>query len=65
MNTDELKPVWNAYKDQIGKQTQWNEDELLGLIKTRAVAYPWYKPYRHAVLNFCVSLFLLGITTGC
>jgi hypothetical protein len=20
MNTDELKPLWNAYKDQIGKQ---------------------------------------------
>jgi hypothetical protein len=65
MNTDELKPLWDDYKTQVGNAAQWSEDELLGLIKTNAVAYPWYKPYRHAVLNLCVSLFLLGITTGC
>ncbi|GAB3909348.1 hypothetical protein GCM10028803_46770 [Larkinella knui] len=65
MNTDDLKPIWQAYKDQAGRQLQWSEDDLLGLIKTKTVAYPWYKPYQHAFLNICVSFFLIGIVTGC
>ena len=65
MNTDDFKPIWNAYQDQVGKQYRWSEDELLRLIQSKTVVYPWYKLYQHAALNFCVSLFLLGITTGC
>lgn len=65
MNTNELKPLWKAYKEQIGAQSQWHEEELLALVKTAATADPWYKTYRHAFLNFCVSCLLLGITSGC
>ncbi|GAB3261857.1 hypothetical protein GCM10027347_27180 [Larkinella harenae] len=62
---DELKPLWNAYKDKIGEQAQWSEGELFGLLENTALRTPWYKPYQHMVLNFCVGFLLLGITSGC
>lgn len=65
MNTDELKPLWDAYKEEVGGSMPWTEKELLQLIKPAPIAYPWYQPYRHVFLNFCVSFLLLGITSGC
>ncbi len=65
MNTDELKPLWRAYRERIGAESQWHEEELLELVKTVTPADPWYKMHRHALLNFCVSCLLLGITSGC
>ncbi|RRA99853.1 hypothetical protein [Larkinella rosea] len=65
MNTDDLKPLWEAYKNEVGSSMKWSEKELLQLIKPAAVAYPWYQSYRHAILNVGVSVLLLGITSGC
>ncbi|GAB3314948.1 hypothetical protein GCM10027299_03730 [Larkinella ripae] len=65
MNGDDLKPLWNAYKNRVGERAAWSDDELLELVKTAPLRYPWYKPYQHAALNFCVGFLLLGITSGC
>jgi hypothetical protein len=64
MNLDELKPIWKAYKEDIEKQSHWNETELLDLLKEKPKSYPWHKQSRLTVLNLCMSLLLMGIT-GC
>lgn len=65
MKTDELKPLWDAYKNRVGAQAEWSEEALLGLVKTATKTHSWYQPYQHAFLNVCVAFLLVGVTSGC
>jgi hypothetical protein len=58
MNLDELKPLWETYKERADDQFHWSEAALTDLIQQKnTYSYPW-------LLNLCVSVLLVGIT-GC
>ncbi len=58
MNREELNPLWNAYKDQAHEQHSWSNEQIRQLLTTEAASsFPW-------LLNFCMTLFLIGMT-GC
>lgn len=65
MNQDELKPLWESYKEQIGEEYNWSQAELTGLIKSHPVPMRWYQRVQRPMLHFCVSFFLITITSGC
>lgn len=65
MNLDELKPLWESYKTQVNDQSEWSVSELSQLIQTRPAPVLWYQRVQRPLLHFCVSCFLMGITSGC
>ncbi|MFC5412339.1 hypothetical protein ACFPMF_23645 [Larkinella bovis] len=65
MNTNDVKNAWNAYKDRIGEESVWREEELLRLVTTPSGSRSWYQAYQHVALNFGVVFLLMGLTTGC
>ncbi|MGA0555817.1 hypothetical protein ACO2Q8_04135 [Larkinella sp. VNQ87] len=65
MKTDDLKPLWNAYKERVGVQASWTEEELLALVQTQTRVASWYRFSQRAWVNACVSFLLLGLTSGC
>ena len=64
MNLDELKPLWESYKEQTGERHDWSPNEFKHLLDTFQHPVPWYgRPVR--ILNYvCMSLLLI-ILTGC
>ncbi|MFN8349291.1 MAG: hypothetical protein U0X91_30095 [Spirosomataceae bacterium] len=65
MNLDELKPLWENYKAQVNEQSEWTQNELSRLIKSRPAPVPWYQKAQRPFLHFCVSCLLITITSGC
>lgn len=57
MNRDELKPLWEAFKDDACQQNYWSEEQIQQLFAPVSHSFPW-------LLNFGMTLFLIGIT-GC
>jgi hypothetical protein len=65
MNLDDLKPQWQSYKEEIGKQSIVTERELSDMLTNREKAtHHWIIPSRRTLLNACMS-FLLMAMTGC
>ncbi len=65
MNLDELKPLWESYKEQVSEPSEWNRTELANLLKTGPPPLPWYKKAQRPLLHFCISCVLISITSGC
>ncbi|MDJ1473619.1 hypothetical protein [Xanthocytophaga flava] len=57
MNLEELKPLWESYKEQTGEQLHWTDSEIARIIQQNTTAYPW-------LLNFCMTILLITVT-GC
>lgn len=64
MNLDDLKPQWQSYKEEIGKQSFVTERELSDMLTNRERATHWLIPSQRTLLNACMS-FLLMAMTGC
>ncbi|AXE16844.1 hypothetical protein DR864_03380 [Runella rosea] len=65
MNFDEIKPLWESYKEQVDEECRWTSAELRELIKGLPKPIPWYRKAQRPMLQFCVSIFLITITSGC
>ena len=64
MNLNELKPLWESYKENIERQSHWDEAELSALLQENPKPNAWHKKSRLAMLNLCMSLLLIGMS-GC
>lgn len=65
MNLDDLKPQWQSYKEEIGKQSLVTERQLSDMLTNHEKAkHHWLIPSQRTLLNACMS-FLLMAMTGC
>ena len=64
MNLDELKPLWNSYKEQIGEHHNWSSNDIEQLLKTSQQPIPWYGSSSRILKYACMHLLLIPLT-GC
>ena len=64
MNLDELKPLWEAHKQQVEQQDLWSETQLATLLPPPSPPTRWALRPRRVLLHLCLVLLSFGFS-GC
>jgi hypothetical protein len=65
MNLDDLKPFWEAYKQEAQSEKLWQEADIQLIIQSNASSEMFASPLRHWLMNTSMYLLLILCTNGC
>ncbi|MCU0446110.1 MAG: hypothetical protein MUE85_14475 [Microscillaceae bacterium] len=65
MNLDDLKPFWEAYKQEAQTEKIWQEADIQLIIQSNASQKMFISQLRYWLMNTSMYLLLILCTNGC